>query len=885
MLRPRSSLGGLESNRVLGQTISHYRVVEKLGEGGMGVVYRAEDTKLDRPVALKFLPNHLLGDAEVRKRFEREAKAAAALDQSNVCTVYEIDESGGKTFIAMALVEGESLDKKIARGPLKLEETLGIAQQIAKGLEAAHKKQIVHRDIKPENIMIGVDGHVTIMDFGLAQLTQASRLTRPEQTMGTTAYMSPEQTEGSGTDHRTDIWSLGVVLYEMITGQQPFKGDYDKAVMYSILNEEPEHVTAVRTGSPVLLEEHVNKALAKSPDERYQNVGELAVDLKNLEKRLESGGARMTSVSSRVASAQPEPDERSGALERRLRLSWALTAAAALAALGFGLTAYPGSESAAPLRRFDIEPSVRLRPSSPAIRNVSISPDGRYIAFGAASAERKLWLHDLEQGLSRALEGTDGAASPFWSADSSLIGFSAEGELRKVPVSGRAATRVCSLPGRMSTVSGSWSPDGEIIAFSASVYGPLYQVPARGGEPNILLTPDDVEATSGGAKGLRSSAFLPSQAGNRVLLFGLGDVRNEEMFVQDLETGRREALGPGAKPVYSSSGHLIFQATPTRYDLWAAPFSLSELQVTGESFLVAEDGASPSVSDGGTMTYVESLLSGNQQLVWIDRQGRPVQSIGRPQQGAQNPELSPDDRSVVFVAGDGANLDVWRKDVDRGVGVRLSETPQREIYPVWSPDGRQLVFTSEPHGNYDIFLQPADGSAEPTPLVTTGADERSADWSRDERYILYSVTKALTGTDLWYLERAKGEPNWSAKPFLTGPEGPRSSEFSPDGRFVAYSSLDSVREELYVTRFPEGGRKWPVSADGGRWPRWSPTGKELFFVRDGAFVRGRGLDRLGIFVRPAHTAFRSSYIQQSWTECRLRRQLRRGGLRPAASSG
>ncbi len=249
----------------------------------MGVVYKAEDTKLDRPVALKFLPNHLLGDEEVKKRFEREAKAAAALDHANVCHVHEIDEVDGKTFIAMSLIEGEPLDQKIERGPLKLEEALDIAQQIAKGLEAAHKKGVVHRDIKPQNIMVGEDGHVTIMDFGLAQLTQASLLTRPDQTLGTTFYMSPEQTQGSGTDHRTDIWALGVVLYEMVVGERPFKGDYDKAVMYSILNEEPEPITAVRTGVPMQLEDCVGKCLAKSAESRYQSTTELIVDLKRLD--------------------------------------------------------------------------------------------------------------------------------------------------------------------------------------------------------------------------------------------------------------------------------------------------------------------------------------------------------------------------------------------------------------------------------------------------------------------------------------------------------------------------------------------------------------------------------------------------------------------------
>ena len=257
----------------------------------MGVVYKALDTKLDRLVALKFLPNHLLGDEEVRKRFEREAKAAATLHHPNICPVYEINEVDGQSFIAMALIEGDSLDKKISTGPLKLEEALDIAQQIATGLEAAHEKHIVHRDIKPENVIVDAKGHVTIMDFGLAQLTQASRLTKANTTMGTTAYMSPEQCEASGTDHRTDVWSLGVVLYEMVTGQHPFKGDYDQAIMYSILNEAPEPMTALRTGVPMEIEVAVNKAIKKSPNERYQNTGDLVVDLTRISHQGWLGGA------------------------------------------------------------------------------------------------------------------------------------------------------------------------------------------------------------------------------------------------------------------------------------------------------------------------------------------------------------------------------------------------------------------------------------------------------------------------------------------------------------------------------------------------------------------------------------------------------------------
>jgi serine/threonine protein kinase len=275
-----------------GQAISHYRITDKLGEGGMGVVYKAEDTKLERTVALKFLAAHLVSDEDVRKRFEREAKAAAALNHPNICHVYEIDEADGKTFIAMAFIEGHGLDEKISAGPLKLNEALDIAHQIAQGLQAAHGKKIVHRDIKPANVMVTGAGslrQVTVMDFGLAQLSEHSKLTRKNETLGTVAYMSPEQTAGAEVDHRSDIWALGCVLYELVSGQQPFKGHYNQAVMYSITNEEPEPITALRTGVPMELEWIVGKCLAKEADSRYQTAGELAVDLKNLQEKLKSG--------------------------------------------------------------------------------------------------------------------------------------------------------------------------------------------------------------------------------------------------------------------------------------------------------------------------------------------------------------------------------------------------------------------------------------------------------------------------------------------------------------------------------------------------------------------------------------------------------------------
>ncbi len=352
-----------------GTTISHYKILEKLGEGGMGVVYLAEDTKLDRSVALKFLPAHLLGNEDIRARFEREAKAAASLHHPNICPVYEIDEADGKSFISMAFIEGETLHQKIARGPMALEQALAIAQQIAEGLDAAHAKGVVHRDIKPENVIVDSKGRATIMDFGLAQLTEASRLTRTGETLGTVIYMSPEQTDGSGADQRSDIWSLGVVLYEMVTGQQPFKGDYDKAVMYSILNEPHEPITAIRAGLPMELEVLIGKCLEKDADQRYSDVGELSKDLGSLAEKVKLGGSRLVSAGASQAVPASTQIQAPPPSSQSWRLPWALAALFVVAAAGLAFLYTTQPSYVAPLRRCAdslSSPRVRLRPTGSA---------------------------------------------------------------------------------------------------------------------------------------------------------------------------------------------------------------------------------------------------------------------------------------------------------------------------------------------------------------------------------------------------------------------------------------------------------------------------------------------------------------------------------------
>ena len=592
---------------MVGSTISHYKVLSEVGRGGMGVVYKAEDLKLKRTVALKFLAPHLLQDEEARKRFQREATAAAGLSHPNICTIHEISEEGGQTFLVMEFIEGEGLDNKIERGPLALKEALGFARQVADGLAAAHAKGVVHRDIKPGNLLVTPEGRVKILDFGLALLTEGSKLTKLDTTVGTVAYMSPEQAQGMEVDHRTDLWALGCVTYEMLRGQRPFQGVYDQALVYEIVNQEPEPLTGVRTGVPMELEWMVGKCLAKDREDRYNHAEDMMLDLRTLAEKLKSGGSTVlrtgvavgdggarhvapvqgsagVGVQPSVASQQTAaPVVASGEMvpKRKLRLQQALFAVTALALLAVSFVHFretPPEAPEAPLRRFAFTPPEAVPATNRP--HVAISPNGKHIAFITAGSEGKLWVQDLDQREPRAIDGTEGAMYPFWSPDSDFIGFAAGGELKKVSVQGGLAIRVCELPGT-SFQGGTWSPDGEVIVFGSGRPYVLHEVPGRGGTPNLLISPEESAGSPGGPTGAIFPHFLPSEAGARVLVFTVltyGTSTELTMMVQNVETGQRELLGPGATPFYSPSGHLVYQSASLTYDLWALPFSLDTFE-------------------------------------------------------------------------------------------------------------------------------------------------------------------------------------------------------------------------------------------------------------------------------------------------------------------
>jgi serine/threonine protein kinase/Tol biopolymer transport system component len=810
-----------------GRTISHYKIIEKLGEGGMGVVYKAEDTKLFRTVALKFLRADSIGSEEPKTRLLLEARAAASLDHPNICTVYDIEEAEGHTFLVMGHVNGVSLSDRIRQRPIPLGEALRIAAQIADGLHAAHESGIVHRDIKSANVFITEKGHVKIMDFGLAHLAAGTRITKTGTIMGTPAYMSPEQVRGADVDHRTDIWSLGIVLYEMITGRFPFRGESPQTIALAIQNEDAEPVTALRSGLPLDLDFIVDKALAKNRAERYQHVDEFRIDLETVSKR----NASATSSNPRSATALRVTHSTTSVPGSTPRLRVGLAAVTALALLGVTFARFRESRAGTPevpLRRFSFAPPVAVRADWGG-RNVAISPNGKHIAIAAAGKEGKLWLQDLSRGQSTPIEGTEGAETPFWSPDSQYVGYAASNELMKVRVDGGAPTRVCVVK-KPRFHGATWSPDGEAIVFASDE---LFEVPASGGVAKPLQLPDG----SGDRK--YHPWFLPSQNGARVLLFA-GGSGTQNLYLYNFQNRQLKVLGPGSKPTYSASGHLVYQPTEFVYELWAIPFSLEKLGATGKQFVIGQRALEATVAADGTLVYREPRGSGRGGFTWVDRDGKELKTIElQPVSSLYALQLSPDDRLVAYSGRSslGVELDVWLYDFIRGRNIRLTTDPGRDLGPVWAPSGEHVAFTSNRSGSFNIYLRRADGSGE-TMRLTDKGNSFVSDWSRDGRYLLYEETATDPSGDLWFLERDPSNGAWRSKPFISGhSEGERVPRISPDGRFVAYLSNETGREELYVRPFPQGTGRWTVSTSGTFRPaHWRGDGRELYYLSQGALI-------------------------------------------------
>jgi Tol biopolymer transport system component len=823
---------------MIGQTISHYKITEKLGEGGMGVVYKAEDLKLGRAVALKFLPSHLLDSEEHKARFLHEARAAALLDHPNICTVYEIDEADGQTFLAMACLEGQTLKQKIAARPLPLEAALDIALQIGQGFQAAHEKGIVHRDIKPANIMITSQGQVKIMDFGLAQLSDRTKLTASGMKLGTPAYMSPEQTEGKPADRRSDIWAMGVVLYEMISGRVPFPGEAEAAVAYAIMHTEPEPLTALRSGLPIELDHIMAKALAKKPEERYQHMDELVVDLRRARKQLEHPRAKGSDPKATLAEwhmADSAPAVQSATrLSRAMRGSaWMVTGVVLGLAAAFGiLHLRQGGREVEPVA-FSIDTgsqSPETFGGSPAV-----SPDGRAIAYAAQDETglETLWVRRLESNSARALEGTRGARRPFWSPDGRFLAFFADGQLKKINPSGGPAILICEAG---VGLGGAWSPFGEIV-FAPDNRTPLHRVPAGGGVSTAITSLDSER----GENSHRWPQFLPdgrqfmftiraSDPQNTVLAAGsLGSTEVKRLL--RVQSNARFAPAPEGRAAY-----LLFARDRA---LIAQPFDGTSLALRGEPIGVTQGLLHNVVSvfaDFSTSANGKVLVyrrgSDLHELSWFDRDGKRLESIRAPGEQIQ-PRISPDGKKLAVSMPDPytGNRDVWVMDLAAGVPQRLTSNPANDWQPVWSPDGNRIAFLSDRKGGRPgLYQRLASGGREDQELWENGSSP--SDWSLDGRFLLFQA--ADTGNLSLLPLQAPSEPI----PFLQRKFAENDAYFSPDGRWIAYTSNESGKSEVYVRPSPkavtgaepgpEGTRQ--VSTAGGAGARWRRDGRELYYL-------------------------------------------------------
>ena len=764
---------------LIGATISHYHITDKLGEGGMGVVYKATDTKLDRPVALKFLAPHLLRDDEGRKRFEREAKAAAKLDHPNICMVFEIDEADGRTFIVMAFLEGQPLSEKIAEGPLKLPEALSTAIQIAEGLEAAHEKGIVHRDIKPDNVMLmaGSRGLLKIMDFGLAQLAGSSQLTRGGSTLGTMSYMSPEQAEGADTDRRTDIWALGVVLYEMVAGQLPFKGDFDQAVVFSIMNEPPEPLTAVRTGLPKELERIVNKCLAKKADERYQGATDLLVDLQALKRDLEPQPSRV--------AAKPT------AAKRTSPAILGAVAAAVVAAVGLGwwFSRDGASTTQAPpqynLRQITRDTGITVDPS--------LSLDGKLLAYSSdrrSQGDLNIWVQQLAGGDPIQLtEHTADDKRPSFSPDGSQIVFESDRD-------GGGIYVVSALGGNLRRVAGAgdrprFSPDGASIRFSRreqdtanQSYQRVYVVPVSGGPARR-------------AEINLARAFAPVWSPDgKYLLFagsaepaGIGMRPTMDWWTVPVEGG--EAAPLGARDLFSQSAiqpsgrrrtwiqprqwmadgnYVLFTADSGggASNLWRVQISADGRQLVGEpQRLTSGTGErSPSATQDGRIAFVNAIHDWD---IWklpigantAETRGEPermISGLGRD----RFPSIPSDARSLIYTSDRADSDDIWLRDLATGQDTRITVGATQEWRGELSPDGSRVAFLRRENDELRLYVK--DLAKETEKRVFEDAFANLLGWMPDGKTVLYytpAPPKSFTPRHWLSKTRAASGSCWS----------------------------------------------------------------------------------------------------------------------------
>ena len=802
---------------VAGTRLGPYEILSPLGAGGMGEVYKARDTRLERLVAVKVLPNHLSSSPEFRQRFEREAKAISQLSHPHICALYDVGSEKDTEYLVMEYLEGETLAERLKKGALPLAQTLAYGAQIADALDKAHRQGIVHRDLKPGNVMLTKSG-VKLLDFGLAKafrppgesdiasLATTSGLTSDGMIIGTIQYMSPEQLEGKKVDARSDIFALGAVLYELASGRKAFTGESHASLIVAIMQVDPPPLSQSAPVAPAALDRVIRKCLAKDPDKRWQSAHDVASELEWLGGDGSGAGAAALETAPR---------------RRRRPVAWLTTLVVLGSLFGLGWLA---------LRRPSVPPARRVFPLLPSsdseVGSVAVSPDGRKVAFttGEFSSEGGIWIRSIDSLETTRLTGTEGAADPFWSPDGRDLGFFSRGKLRRMSFEGGAQQTLADA----ERYGGTWNRQGTII-YAPTFGRALMRVSASGGAAEPVTTLD----ASRGEVLHAWPVFLPD--GKHFVFFGRAiDPAKSAIWVGELGSKERSLVTPAdGGPIFVAPGYLLFSREGA---LLAQRFDASSRTLSGEPIPQARRVAfDPSNNDLNASASAQLLVyqSGaprNRQLTWFDRTGKPLGRIGAPAE-YWTYALSPDEKQIVASIADPDRRtgNLWMIDTAKGTRTRLTSRPTDEFNPRWSEDG-YIYYTSDPDGFYDLFRTPASGTGAEEKVFQSGFDKWMNDVSRDGRALLFTDFDLKTNYDVWTAPTGKtGKP----EPLFQANFPETDGVFSPDGQWVVYVSRESGREEVFIAPRSAPARRQQVSVDGGGQPRWSGDGREIYFISPG----------------------------------------------------